>query len=144
MASIGDLRETFWDRHSNPKSGWSRAGLTPVLLYAVYRRNWKLLVAAVAFTFLNPILFSPPEDEDAWMTRVVLAEEWWTEEQNEQLFGLSYPNVLNLLNVPVSLYAFVTAYRKQPVRAAICGVASMALKFWYVGELVRRYDARTE
>ncbi|QRV17258.1 hypothetical protein JMJ58_04865 [Haloterrigena salifodinae] len=108
----------------------------------MYSRNWRFGAAAVAFTILNPLLFSPPKTDDAWMTRVVLAERWWTRERQEGVLELSYPNALNVLNVPTSGYAVVTAYRKQPIRAAVAGVAAMALKFWYVAELVRRYDAR--
>jgi hypothetical protein len=134
------FEDTFWARHSNPKSGWSRATVLPVLLYGVYRRNWRVVGAAIVFTLVNPVAFPPPEDDSAWMTRVVLAERWWTSETKQGVFDLSYPNVLNLLNVPTAVYAFVAAYRKQPARAACAGLAAMVLKFWYVGELVRRYD----
>jgi hypothetical protein len=78
------------------------------------------------------------------MTRVVLAERWWTEEEAAGLLDLGYPNVLNLLNVPTTAYAVLAAYRRRPVRAALAGLASMALKFWYVGALVRRYDRRAD
>ncbi|WP_128905551.1 DUF6653 family protein [Halorubrum amylolyticum] len=135
------LEEQFWKRHSNPKSGWSRTALTPALLYAVHHRKWRLAGAAVFFALVNPVLFSPPEDDDAWMTRVVLAERWWTREREEGLLDCGHPNGLNLLNVPVSIYAFVAAYRRKPVRAGVAGVVSMGLKFWYVVALVRRYDA---
>ncbi|PSP39780.1 hypothetical protein BRC63_06730 [Halobacteriales archaeon QH_10_70_21] len=138
------LEEQFWERHSNPKSGWSRTVLLPALLYAVYDRNWRLAAAAIVFTVVNPVLFSPPDDDSAWMTRVVLAERWWTRERRSRIFDGSYPNGLNLCNVPVSVYAFLAAYRRRPVRAAVAGAASMALKFWYVAELVRRYDEATE
>ena len=138
------LEEQFWERHSNPKSGWSRTVLLPALLYAVYDRNWRLAAAAIVFTVVNPVLFSPPDDDSAWMTRVVLAERWWTRERRSGIFDGSYPNGLNLCNVPVSVYAFLAAYRRRPVRAAVAGAASMALKFWYVAELVRRYDEATE
>lgn len=77
------------------------------------------------------------------MTRVVLAERWWTEEEGREVLDRSYSNVVNLLNVPVTGYALVAACRRRPVRTALAGAASMALKFWYVGALVRRYDART-
>jgi len=50
-------------------------------------------LAAVTFTVINPLLFAPPEDNDAWMTRVVLAEQWWKED-GHGFIGLSYPNVL--------------------------------------------------
>ena len=138
------LEEQFWERHSNPKSGWSRTVLLPALLYAVYDRNWRLAAAAIVFTVVNPVLFSPPDDDSTWMTRVVLAERWWTRERRSRIFDGSYPNGLNLCNVPVSVYAFLAAYRRRPVRAAVAGAASMALKFWYVAELVRRYDEATE
>lgn len=143
MGLLAAAEETFWERHSNPKSGWSRVTVLPVLLYAVYDRRWRLAGAAVVFTALNPLLFAPPATDDAWMTRAVLAERWWTSEQGNPVLGLSYPNVCNALNVPVSAYAFIAAYRRQPVRAALAGLASMALKLWYVGALVRRYEAAT-
>lgn len=137
---LDDFEERFWKRHSNPKSGWSRTVLTPALLFTVYHREWRLAGAALVFTLINPLLFSPPENDDAWMTRVVLAERWWTRERREGVFDRTYPNGLNLLNVPVSVYAFVAAYRRRPVQAGVAGVLSMGLKFWYVGALVRRYD----
>ncbi|TKX75454.1 hypothetical protein EXE46_03130 [Halorubrum sp. GN11_10-6_MGM] len=139
-----DFEARFWRRHSNPKSGWSRTVLLPALLYALYHRNWRLAGAALLFTVANPVLFAPPETDDAWMTRVVLAERWWTREEDAGLLDRGYPNGLNLLNVPVSLYAFVAAYRRRPVRAGVACVIAMGLKFWYVAALVRRYDAAEE
>ena len=138
---LDDLRETFWRRHSNPKSGWSRVLVTPALLWAIYHRRWRAAVAVLAFALANPLLFASSDDDDAWMTRVVLAERWWTTERGAGLLDRSYPNVLNLLNVPVTGYALAAAYRRRPRRAALFGALSMGLKFWYVGALVRRYDA---
>lgn len=133
--------DVFWSRHSNPKSGWSRVLVTPALLYAVYRRDWRLVAATVAFTVVNPLLFSPPDGQDAWMTRVALAERWWTEAGNGTV-GLSYPNVCNSLNVPFVGYALLAAWRRRPARAALAGTLSVALKLWFVAALVRRYEAR--
>ncbi len=141
-ARFDEMTETFWRRHSNPKSGWSRTLTLPVLLYAVYRRDGRLFAAVVAFAVLNPVLFSPPETDDAWMTRVVLAERWWTAEMGRGLLDASYPNVLNLFTSLATGYALLAAWRRRPVRAALAGAGSMGLKFWYVGALVRRYDAR--
>lgn len=113
--------------------------MLPALLYAIYRRDWRLVAVTAAFAAVNPLLFAPPEDDDAWMTRVVLAERWWRE-TDRGFFDPSYPNALNVLNVPTTVYAVVTAYRGRPVRSALAGCAAMALKFWYVAELVRRYE----
>jgi hypothetical protein len=141
MESMDEFSETFWNRHSNPKSGWSRTLVFPVFLYAVYQRRWRVAVAALVFTVANPVLFSPPADDRAWMTRVVLAERWWTTEHEQPVFALSYPNVLNVLNIPAAGYAFVAAYRQRPGHTMVAGVVSMALKLWFVAALVRRYDA---
>jgi len=115
----------------------------PALLYAIYRRDWRLVAATVAFAVVNPLLFAPPEDDEAWMTRVVLAERWWRE-TDRGFLDLSYPNALNVCNVPTTVYAVVAAYRGRPVRSALAGSAAMALKFWYVAELVRRYENEDE
>jgi hypothetical protein len=137
------LEDAFWARHSNPKSGWSRTAVLPALLYATYRRDWRLVAAVVAFAAVNPLLFAAPEDDEAWMTRVVLAERWWRE-TDRGFLDRSYPNVLNVCNAPVTLYATVAAYRGRPVRSALACGAAMALKFWYVAELVRRYEDESE
>ncbi|TQQ80183.1 DUF6653 family protein [Halonotius roseus] len=139
MVSRDDLEATFWERHANPKSGWSRLLITPALLAAIYHRNPRLAAAAIGYAVVNPVLFSPPEDTDAWMSRVVLAERWWTQEHS--VISLGYPNVLNVCNLGVTAYAVAAAAWKQPVRTAVAGVASMLLKLWYVAALVRRYDA---
>lgn len=44
------IEETFWTRHANPKSGWSRTLLGPMLLVALYRRDWRILALTVVFT----------------------------------------------------------------------------------------------
>lgn len=77
---------------------------------------------ALLFTFIKRVLFSPPKDEDAWMTRVVLAEQWWTRERQAGLIDYTDPNGLNLLNVSVSMYAFWSAYRRQSRQAAFAGI----------------------
>ncbi|WP_049985261.1 DUF6653 family protein [Halobellus rufus] len=134
----------LWNRHSNPKSGWSRVPTGPVLVYALYRRNWRLLIAALGWTILNPVLFSPPESDDAWMTRAVLAERWWIREEGRRTVGLDYPNVCNAAGALGFCYALYAAYRQRPVGAAVGTVASLGLKFWWLRVLVRRYDAAVE
>ena len=131
------LEDAFWARHSNPWSGWSRVAVSPALAYAIYRRNWRLLAAAVAFTVVNPVLFPRPERTDNWMSRGVLAEREWIESGNGTV-GTDYPNVLNLLSAPAWLYALYAAFRRRPLGTAVATAASMALKLWWVGAISRR------
>jgi len=132
--------DVLWERHANPKSGWSRVALTPLLVYAVYVRDWRLLVAALAFAVANPVLFAPPADESAWMTRVVYAERAWVR-AGRPVVGSRYPAVLNALDVPAFAYALYAAYRGEGRRAAVATAVSMSLKLWFVAALVRWYDA---
>lgn len=136
------VEETMWRRHANPRSGWSRVPTGPVIVAAVYRRDWRLLAAALAWTAVNPFLFAPPESEDAWMTRAVLAERWWIDDQENRTVGPGYPNVCNTVGALGFCYALYAAWRRQPTGAALGTVASVALKLWWLRVLVQRYDAR--
>ena len=135
------LEDAFWTRHSNPWSGATRYAVSPVLAYALYRRDWRLLGLTLAFTVVNPVLFPPPRDTDNWLSRAVLAERAWIEAGNGTL-GTDYPNVLNLLNVPVTLYALYAAARRRPVGAAVGTALQMSLKTRWVEAIIGRTGAR--
>ncbi|GAA5430774.1 DUF6653 family protein [Haloarcula japonica] len=134
----------FWARHANPKSGWSRVPTGAVIVYAVYQRDWRLLTAACLWTLVNPVLFVPPETEDAWMTRAVLAERWWLTEEANGTMGLGYPNVCNTGGALASVVALYAAWRRRPVSAAIATIVMGGLKLWWLREIVQKYDAREE
>jgi hypothetical protein len=138
----GDLEERFWRRHSNPKSGWTRVPSGAVIVYALYRRNWRLLGAALVWTAINPFLFDPPDTDDAWMTRAVLAERWWVREETNRTVGLGYPNICNTAGALGFLYALYAAWRRSPTEAALGVVASIGLKLWWLRVLVTEYDQR--
>jgi carbon monoxide dehydrogenase subunit G len=138
------LPDGFWNRHSNPKSGWSRMLLMPLLAAAVYARRPRLLLATVAFAVLNPLLFPEPEEPPTgdFMYRVVRAEEAWTRE-GRPLFGPGYPEVLNGLNVAATLYTVYAAAKRRPAGTVLATAASMGLKLLFVAEVVRWHDRET-
>ncbi|WP_254839254.1 DUF6653 family protein [Natronomonas marina] len=144
VPAADEIEETLWRRHANPKSGWSRVPTGPVLVYAVYRRNVRLLAAALVWTVVNPFLFSPPAHEDAWMTRAVLAERWWIHEEGNHTVGFGYPNVCNAAGALGFFAALYAAWRRRPAGAALGTVASVGLKLWWLAVLVERYDAREQ
>jgi len=128
---------SFWERHENPASGWSRVPTGPLLLYAIYARNWKLLGATVAFVAINPVLFPEPgrDGDDSWMTRGVRGERLWVQGADAGRAGL-----LNVVNVPVFCWAVSAAIRRRPVQTAAFTALSMALKLAFVGEMAKLYD----
>jgi hypothetical protein len=136
------VQDWFWARHANPRSGWSRVPTGALVVYAVYRRHWRLLLGALLWALVNPVLFAPPETEDAWMTRAVLAERWWLEARDNGTMGLTYPNVCNTGGALASVAALYAAWRRRPVSAAAATLAMGGLKLWWLRAVVREYDAR--
>ncbi|WP_254274006.1 DUF6653 family protein [Haloarcula marina] len=135
------LDRFFWARHANPKSGWSRVASLPLLMTCLYYRNWRGVAVTLAFVLLNPFLFSPPEDDSAWMTKVVYGERLWTQQDHDR-FG--YPAVLNYGNGAAAAYAVYAALRRRPAEMALATALSMALKLWFVAEMVHLYEAERE
>ncbi|QLG26056.1 hypothetical protein HUG10_00205 [Halorarum halophilum] len=135
-ARIADS-DWFWERHANPRSGWSRFLATPLILYAAYARDRRALALALGFTLVNPVAFPPVDRDDdlAWMTRVVDAERAWLREE----FDPGAWTRLNLLNSIVFGYALLSAYRRRPARAVLAAAVSMALKLVFVGALARKH-----
>lgn len=135
--------DVFWERHANPKSGWSRLLTMPLLLAAAYTRDRRLVTVALGWTVVDPVAFPrvdrDPETDPAWMTRVVDAERAWL--RDEVTPGPW--DRLNAVSGPVSAYALYAAYRRRPVRAALAGALSMALKLAFVWGLERRWRVGT-
>lgn len=134
------FQDAVWRRHANPRSGWSRVVVLPVLLYGVYARRPRIVAAAIGFTVVNPVLFSPPENADAWMTRVVLGERMYYRHKE----GTQPVDLLNYANGPVFAYALYSAYRRRPVRTACFTALSMLTKFLFVGYVARYYERNRE
>jgi hypothetical protein len=137
---LAAVTRAFWQRHANPWSGWTRVVAYPLLMLGVYRRDGRLLAGTTLFVLLNPVLFPAVDSDDAWMSRVVLGERLWLSEGRKT----SLVNLLNVANVPVSLYAVYAASRRRPVRTAFATAGSMLLKFLFVNEMVKFYDAHAE
>lgn len=134
------LADAVWRRHANPRSGWSRVLTLPVLLYGIYARRPRVVAAVLGFTVVNPVLFSPPEDADAWMTRVVLGERMYFRNRGSRRLV----ELLNYVNGPITAYALYAAYRRRPVRTVAFTALSMATKFLFVGYVARYYEANRD
>lgn len=135
------LPDTAWERHSNPKSGWTRLLAYPALIVGIYTRKWVALGATLFFIAINPVLFSAPDEEpDDWMYRGVLAERQWSD-RGKPFVGLGFPQVLSLVQIFAFLANLYAAYKRRPLATAATTVATMALKLWFVNELIKRYDA---
>jgi hypothetical protein len=133
----GVIETAFWRPHASPWSVWGLIATYPLLVLAVYRRNWPLLAAIPCSVVLNLRMASPPEDDTAWATRVVLGERVWLER------GLaSRPGDLGVVGVgaAVQLYTLRAALSRRPGRTAVGAAASMLLMFLFFDRMARLYD----
>ncbi|MEM8790767.1 MAG: DUF6653 family protein [Pseudomonadota bacterium] len=74
------MDDRVWARHANPWSVYTRFSCLPLIVLAIWSRDWIgwwcLLPVALAlvWTWLNPRLFSPPATMDGWAAHAVLGE----------------------------------------------------------------------
>lgn len=130
------LREWAWRRHEHPASGWSRVLGYWLLVWAVYRGDRRTVALAAGFLAVNPVVFPPPADGTAWMTRGVRAERAWLAAGRPG----RWRSVLNALNSVAFAYGLLAAHRRQPLRAAVAALAVTLLKLAVVADLVREYE----
>jgi hypothetical protein len=72
-------------RHANPASVWTRFTVVSILALAIWSRDWIgawCLIGvgvAIAWMFVNPLLFKAPRSTRNWASRAVLGERIWVD-----------------------------------------------------------------
>ena len=75
LAGVLRMDDAAWERHANPWSGWTRLTTLPLLILAVWSREWLgwwalvPVAVALAWLWLNPHLFPPPRSTRNWMSQ---------------------------------------------------------------------------
>ena len=142
------MDDAAWERHANPWSGISRFSCGPLLILAIWSRDWigwwALIPIALAlfWTWWNPRAFGPPSSTDNWMSKGVFGERVFLKrdatpipshhERAAKILGwASLPGMLLLVWGLWELHAWAT----------ISG-AFMALlpKLWFVDRMVWLYQ----
>ncbi|WP_394349511.1 DUF6653 family protein [Natronococcus pandeyae] len=129
----------FWSGHANPTSVWTYVVAYPTLILAIYRQNRPLLAGILLFVGINPLVAPPPENDDAWATRVVLGEQVWL----EQGILSSKETLFTAVCAPIYLYTIRAAIERDPVRTVVGTVVSMVLMFLFFSRMVSLYEKET-
>ena len=91
LAKAFGLDGDAWMRHANPASVWTRFSVLPLLALAIWSRDWigvwclVPIAAAVAWMFVNPLLFKAPTSTRNWASRGVLGERVWVDRDKVDL-----------------------------------------------------------
>jgi hypothetical protein len=121
-------------------SVWTYVIVYPALILAIYRRNRPLLAGILLFVGINPLVASPPGNDDAWATRVVLGEQVWL----EQGILSSKETLFTAACAPIYLYTIRAAIKRDPVRTIVGTVVSMVLMFLFFSRMVSLYEKETD
>jgi len=135
-------------RHANPKSVWSRFTVLPILIVAFWSRIWLgwwallPIVLAIAWMFLNPVVFPKASSTDNWASKAVLGERVWANRHRVPVpdHQKKLPNVLNAasaLGMVVVIWGVVMLSMWPTITGAIVGVT---FKLWYVDRMVWLYE----
>jgi hypothetical protein len=91
IAKLFGLEGQSWMRHANPASVWTRFTVLSILALAIWSRDWVgawCLIGvclAIAWMFVNPLLFKAPKSTRNWASRAVLGERIWVDRNTVDL-----------------------------------------------------------
>jgi len=148
IAAAFRLNDENWMRHANPKSVWSRFTVLPILIVAFWSRLWLgwwallPIAVAIAWMFLNPVVFPKASSTDNWASKAVLGERVWSNRNRIPVpdHHRRLPNVLNAisaLGMVIVIWGVVVLSIWPTITGAIIGVT---FKLWYVDRMVWLYD----
>ena len=124
LAKVFGLRdERAWHRHANPWSVYTRIPIPVMLVIAIWSRawiGWWSLVpigTVLAWTAVNPRVFSPPRSLDHWASRSVLGETYWSARKQNPLPARHRvaPLVLSVMSAAGCRSWGGVAHRPRPV-----------------------------
>ncbi|WP_372623242.1 DUF6653 family protein [Falsiroseomonas sp.] len=143
LARLHRMDDGAWARHANPWSVWTRVPILPLLVLAVWSREWigwwaLLPVAALlAWTWVNPRAFPPPRRLENWGSRAVLGERLWLERKETPVpprHRLA-PKLLNAMAAAGGLLLIYGLVWLLPW-ATLTGLAvAMLSKFWFLDRM---------
>ncbi len=142
------LSDRNWMRHANPVSVWSRFTVLPLLILAFWSRTWLgwwatiAVILAVAWMFLNPVLFNPPRSTRNWASKAVLGERVWANRQDTPVpeHHRRVPHMLNALAAAGMILVILGVVVLSVWPTMVGAILSITFKLWYVDRMVWLYE----
>ncbi|MFD9947440.1 DUF6653 family protein [Nonomuraea sp. NPDC059023] len=95
------LSDQGWKRHANPWSVWTRFAAIPLMILAIWSREWigwwSLLPIGlvVVWLFVNPYAFPAVTTPTSWSSKGIYGEQLWL--QHKSLVSADHRKILRLL-----------------------------------------------
>jgi hypothetical protein len=150
LAGIFGLeRDGGWERHANAASVWTRFAALPLVVLAIWSRDWigwwSLVptVLAVVWMAINPVFFKPPRSTRNWASQSVLGERIFVQRDHASLpaqYTTRAPQLIQLFQA-VGLVPLVYGLVQLDVTTAVLGLLIVqGAKFWYLDRMVLLFD----
>ncbi|WP_299045938.1 DUF6653 family protein [uncultured Tateyamaria sp.] len=138
------MQDTDWRRHANPLSVWTRFTCLPLLVLAIYARQWigwwalPLVLLAAVWTWVNPRAFRPPEDFGSWASRGTLGERIFLAraEYDVAPHHIRAAHVLTALSAMGALPLIYGLIVLNPWATVLGLIATILPKVWFVDRMV--------
>lgn len=149
IANFFRLNDQNWMKHANPWSVWTRYSVLPALVLAFWSRTWIgwwCLIpgaAAIAWMFLNPLLFAQARSTRNWASRAVLGERVFLNRDKVKLPPVHRSPIHRILN-GISSVGFLLASWGTitfSLWGVLMGISLAYLgKSWYLDRMVWLYE----
>jgi MFS family permease len=149
IAAAFGLSGERWMRHANPVSVWTRFGVLPLIVLAIWSRDWIGLwclvpiAASLVWMVVNPLAFPEPASTANWASRAVFGERVWTERDRAELprqFQSAAPSVaiaVQLAGVAALAYGLVVL---EPIVTLSGTLLCQTGKLWYLDRMVLLFE----
>ena len=115
IADFFQLDDTNWLKHSNPWSVYSRYTVLPILIIAIWSREWIgyysfiFILGWILWAYYNPVFFWKPQSTKNWASRAVFWERVYLNNskipiQKHHLDMLKIINMIMFIWLPFLIY----------------------------------------
>lgn len=148
IVSTMKMDEAAWLRHANPWSVWTRFTCLPLLVLAIWSRQWlemwflAPLAAAAIWTWINPRIFPQPSSFNHWPAKATFGERVWLNRLNVPIprhheraaLILSVMMFPSFMTMAYGLYALSI----WPTLSGM--ILTIVMKVWFCDRMVWLYD----
>lgn len=142
------MDDAAWQRHANPWSALTRAIGFPLLVLAIWSRTWigwwslVPILLTLAWIWLNPRAFPPPETTDNWASKGTFGERVWLNRKTVPIpaHHARMAHLLSGLGVLAAVPFLYGLIMLEPWPTWLGLALVMLAKIWFVDRMVWLYE----
>jgi hypothetical protein len=148
-AVFGLEKEGGWERHANPVSVWTRFAALPLLVVAIWSREWigwwslVPIALSVIWMGINPLFFKPPRSTRNWASQSVFGERIFVQRDKvsiPQQYATRVPQLIQVFQ-SIGLIPLVYGLFELDLTATVLGLLIVqCAKLWYLDRMMLLFN----